>query len=438
MMRVLAMGFLVFAAGCGAESECTSTVATFLDADGDGFGDASTQMFLCADALGNRVLNGTDCDDTDPNLRPDALEVCGGGDEDCDGLIDLDDPSVDLNSFVEWFQDADDDGFGDRGNSVVVCGDADVLGTGNFVADFTDCNDDDSAVFPGAPEMCDGLDNDCDDVVPSNELDGDGDGFFGCTGDCDDTNALVNPGQVELCDGGIDNDCNPSTTEFEDLDADGQTVCEGDCDDADPNVTSNIEGVEATTACPTSCSDALGLGGTSDGMYWIASDDVEPSLVYCDQNTDGGGWTLLAHGGAVCREDMLGGTEFSPVGPDTLCGFMPQPLVESLALAATDVQLRGGSSFGEWTETANSTNGLVVAALQQADGTWHNGALFDAWVWTGIICPTVGARGWPDMFHGCGNVNAVHWFFDPASDGTVHGQCRTHLCPDAVTSTWLR
>ena len=55
--------------------------------------------------------------------------------------------------------------------------------------------------------MCDGLDNNCDGIIPSDELDADADGFAACEGDCDDGNALVFPNAAELCDG-LDNDCN--------------------------------------------------------------------------------------------------------------------------------------------------------------------------------------------------------------------------------------
>ena len=103
-----------------------------------------------------------------------------------------------------------------------------------------DCNDDNDTIYPGAEEICDDLDNDCDNVTPD-RLDRDGDGFTLCgdendegPGDCDDLNAVAFPGNPELCDT-FDNDCDGEVDNL-DEDGDGRSVClgVGDCNDADP------------------------------------------------------------------------------------------------------------------------------------------------------------------------------------------------------------
>ena len=83
-----------------------------------------------------------------------------------------------------------------------VLGDSDGDG---FTCSEGDCNDEDSDIYPGASEVCDGRDNNCDGIADEG-FDIDGDGVSTCQGDCDDSNPVVYPGNTETCDG-YDNDC---------------------------------------------------------------------------------------------------------------------------------------------------------------------------------------------------------------------------------------
>ena len=112
--------------------------------------------------------------------------------------------------------------------------DTDADGDG-FTPEDGDCDDGDPQTYPGAEELCDGLDNDCDGSLPGDEEDADGDGYPVCAGDCADGNPAVHPGAAEGCDG-LDTDCDGVVTDYEDLDGDGLSGCEGDCDDGDPAV----------------------------------------------------------------------------------------------------------------------------------------------------------------------------------------------------------
>ena len=159
------------------------------DADGDGFTTAQG-----------------DCDDTNAAMNPGAIEVADGQDNDCDGQVDeaelvcddgnpLTTDSVDeLNGVCTftpvsdgtpcddgdpntindqaidgvcvgtpsstWYQDADLDTFG----NLAVSQEAELPPAG-FVADNTDCDDANAAVHPGAIEIADGIDNDCDGTI---------------------------------------------------------------------------------------------------------------------------------------------------------------------------------------------------------------------------------------------------------------------------------
>ena len=194
------------------------------DADGDGF------------AVEGGVCGHVDCDDANPNVYPGAPEVCDNIDDDCDGLVDEGGVCRQYN----YYCDKDSD------THVNDVADGACLGYGCWPAGCSpargdDCNDDDALVYPGAPEVCDNIDDDCDGLVDEGGVcgpvcsDADGDGFAvegGVCGhvDCDDANPNVYPGAVEVPYDGVDQDCDG----FDLLDVDGDgfdyTV---DCDDDD-------------------------------------------------------------------------------------------------------------------------------------------------------------------------------------------------------------
>ncbi len=185
------------------------------------------------DADGDGYVEEEDCDDGNAAINPDADELCDGGiDNNCDGVIDDDDPSAIL---ATWYLDADGDGYGDES----YAGYDACTAPPSFVSDNTDCDDTDAATNPAGsaneldPTLCmtdadgDGYGDpepsssqaaagtDCDDNDASNvPTDSDADGYSGCTGDCDDSNADVNPGAKEAFFDGLDNDCDGKTDEI--------------------------------------------------------------------------------------------------------------------------------------------------------------------------------------------------------------------------------
>ena len=146
-------------------------------------------------------IDDGDCDDSDDEIFPGASEACDTVDSDCDG--DLVDGETDLD-----------------GDSLPDCIDEDADGD-SFTPGEGDCDDNDPAVFPGAPEACDVVDSDCDGDLVESDTDLDGDGLPDCVDDdvdgdgspaiedCDDGDAAAFPGAPEACDL-LDADCNGS------------------------------------------------------------------------------------------------------------------------------------------------------------------------------------------------------------------------------------
>lgn len=171
----------------------------------------------------------------------------------------------------DWYRDADQDGFGDV-NSPVVC----YKPTG--VSGITgDCDDSQPSVFPGAPSLCDGRNNDCSDptwpAVSEDESDADTDGFRACNGECDDSDYTVYPGAPQNCDG-VNNNCDdaswPAVPSVEaDADQDGFRICAGDC--RDDNWAVNPAAAELCDAADNDC-DGLTDEGLAYFTYYRDSD----------------------------------------------------------------------------------------------------------------------------------------------------------------------
>jgi hypothetical protein len=204
-------------------------ITVYHDADGDGYGDPGAAVVLC-ELVAPYVADGTDCDDADARIHPDAAEVCDplDADEDCDGTAD--DADDDTTGLLAFYADTDGDGYGDPSDTVSACSAPD-----GYVADSGDCDDTDPDVSPGQPEhWYDGLDDDC---TGGSDYDRDNDGADAIAAggdDCDDYSHDVNPGADEVWYDGVDEDCSGGS-DF-DQDGDGFDTADGggdDCDDTD-------------------------------------------------------------------------------------------------------------------------------------------------------------------------------------------------------------
>ena len=295
----------------------------YADVDSDGFGDASSTTLACSESK-TYITDSTDCDDGDDTVHPGATEYCDGVDEDCDGATDED--AVDA---ITSYADADGDSYGELKSVTVDCS----VPAGN-VYDATDCDDSRAQVYPGAVEVCDDLDDDCNGFVddfavdaPTWYADADADtwgdaattlaecdqptGYVERADDCADSVATVNPDVPETCNG-IDDDCDGTVdvgatdalTWYTDADGDGQGdaasvvyACsqpEGavanadDCDDAD--VTSYVGAAELPDKVDNDCNGLAddGIDTDEDGLEDYAERTTYGTDPYVD-DTDGDG-----------------------------------------------------------------------------------------------------------------------------------------------------
>lgn len=130
----------------------------YADADGDGFGSASQTVPSCDDALIEVASpDSSDCDDSDAMIYPTANEICDDIDNNCDGLIDNDDPSLDIYTQVPFYADSDRDGFGSDEYIGHFCPSYTV---GSVITG--DCDDGDAFVHPNQIERYDEVDQNCD------------------------------------------------------------------------------------------------------------------------------------------------------------------------------------------------------------------------------------------------------------------------------------
>jgi hypothetical protein len=205
------------------DDDCSGTIddglvfeTYYADNDGDTYGDANNGIYECSQPSGY-VTNNTDCNDNSSNQNNASTEICNGEDDDCDGAID------NGITFLDYYADADGDGFG-AGDVISSCTD---LGSG-YTTNNTDCDDTNSNTNPSATETCNTIDDNCDGQTDDGTLtvyfiDNDNDTYgnpsvsiLACTQpigytpddtDCNDTNANINPGAEDIAGNGIDENC---------------------------------------------------------------------------------------------------------------------------------------------------------------------------------------------------------------------------------------
>ncbi|MEC7984850.1 MAG: putative metal-binding motif-containing protein, partial [Myxococcota bacterium] len=333
----------------------------------------TTDTFLNGDATEDKDNDGfdvsEDCDDNNSNTHPDAMEICDGFDNDCDGDIDEDVLSV-------FYFDADGDGFGSEEDEEWAC-----EAPADFVENGGDCDDQNNTVYPSAAEQCDDIDNDCNGIVDDDlttawyaDLDGDGfgdaddvqeaclqpDAYIDNSEDCDDTDDSVYPDAEEVCDE-KDNDCDGEVDEdvldtyFYDWDLDGYgddsevlEACEapegysaigGDCDDLDtwtnPGVDeycgdwvdNNCDGLldDSTSTDATNWYQDVDNDGYGDPNVLLRECEQPLGYVLDDQDCDDNDATVYPLAAEVCdgqSNDCQNGTLSSAESDDDSDGYV--------------------------------------------------------------------------------------------------------------------
>jgi hypothetical protein len=253
--------------------------------DGDMDGDGYVSSMCCnQDRNGNQIC-GPDCDDTNRNIHPNQSETCNGVDDNCNGMIDEGLGSQPI------CRDLDGDGHGAPASGMMMgC----VPPTGwSFLCD--DCNDHDAMIHPGAMEVCNGHDDDCNPATVEHLLrlchDGDHDGhgvptmtmmlcaptadwILNCDGDCNDANPAVYPGNTEVCNG-IDDNCVggvdeglPTITCFPDADGDGYRAMGGATTTCHPACPAGM----LPASFPTDCCDSDANVRPNQTSYFATAD----------------------------------------------------------------------------------------------------------------------------------------------------------------------
>ncbi|MBT9555282.1 MAG: thrombospondin type 3 repeat-containing protein [Myxococcales bacterium] len=314
--------------GVADEAGSLGCASVYADGDKDGYG-AGVSACLCGAPAGYTAIGG-DCNDADPTVKPAALELCNGKDDDCDELQDEE------GSFgcAQWYFDQDEDGFGASAKWKCQC-----VAQGLYsAAEPGDCDDLDGAKYPGNSETCNTKDDNCNGQVDEGVLktffkDEDSDGYGGITpvsacvvpegysaqsGDCSDFNGDIYPGATEVCND-IDDDCDgklddglPQVDLYTDLDGDGygakqsiakkKCLYEGgqaplgystdktDCNDSNATVyvkapelcdgiLNNCSGSVADVTCPVKCAGSwpVNVGGSA-GYPVVAQLDNDNEL----------------------------------------------------------------------------------------------------------------------------------------------------------------
>jgi hypothetical protein len=183
-------GFLSVTYGC-------TGITFYRDLDGDGYGGTlSGTTRDCSKPMYFATVAG-DCNDNDERVHPGAVEVCNKRDDNCDGKVDEGLP------ILTYYTDADGDGHGVAGGQTIMdCAPQKGFGVGT-----DDCDDTKNFVYPGAPELCNYIDDNCNGRIDEDARIACGTGWCRRLGaGCGSTQCTPGLPRPEICNA-FDDDC---------------------------------------------------------------------------------------------------------------------------------------------------------------------------------------------------------------------------------------
>ena len=343
---------------CDGQVDEGVSIVAYWDRDGDGFGDPDKARRVCA-MPEDGVSEAGDCDDLDPTSHPNGVEVCDEADNNCDGQIDEEVQQI-------YYQDLDGDGHGSGSSTTAAC----IPPDGYAIAD-DDCDDSEALAWTGAPETCDGVDNDCDGQIDEELplipqwIDADGDGYgdpnapiLACgvgvgisdnSLDCDDTDPNTNLDTIEIAGNGVDDDCDRYVDEY-----------------AVPDTYATVE--DAVAAAPDGSVVQLDAG-TFVTTVDLTGRDITFAGEGCDRTLlygDGQGTTLTMDAGTVEQMAIAGG--FAEIGGGLI--VRGEVIANAICLSGNSANDTGGG-------LAVESGRLTLSDSELSDNTaYDGGAIF--------------------------------------------------------------